>query len=372
MKKSILIIPVIALMASCGGGQQTQNSGTAADTTAATTQTSNNAAATTPTETSVAEVEYTGKGALPELVFDNLEFHQFEYLKDAKVPDVVKNAKRIVFKGDQIKIFDGTTETVCKIDLESSSEEANPDGYYWMFPLKDNQPVENAFHIVAEYEEASTARNEDPKKRPIHLILDGNGLLYPKNFNSWDNLKRKITSDYPSDEKYNEVLQYINREEPDLSDMEEEEHVAMDVWDILLKEYDPLGMLEGDEKPSEDMIAQNRKYVKEKSFCIAVFDSGSDTEGFIETVSCYWHNDNYWIVLDYWQSTDSPNSNLKVFKYQNNELTRLDNYFPADFLGGGKYIGTFNYDEISVVRDTDEAEEVQWYSWNSEEFVKQE
>ena len=211
MKKSLIIALAAITLYSCGSGtNNNQNSGTQkADTVA--------------TKTTAPQTEYTGKGALPELVFNNLEFTQIEYLNDIHVSDIVKNAKRIVIKGDQITISDGKTETVSKIDLESSSEEANPDGYYWMFSVKDNQPLKNGFYIIAEYEEVCTARNEDPKKRPISIYFTDGGQLYPKDFNSWDNLRRKITKDYPSDEKYNEALEYINREEPDLSDLEEEE-----------------------------------------------------------------------------------------------------------------------------------------------------
>ena len=361
MKKSFFIITALALvLASCGGSQtRDKNEGTS---------------------DAVAETEYTGEGALPELVFDNLEFYEIEYIEHAEVPDVIKNAKRIVIKGDEIRISDGEKETVCKIDLETSSEEANPDGYYWMYSIKDNQPVDGDFYIVAEYEEACIVRNEDPKTRPIHIFFEGRGWLYPKNFNSWDNLKRKITKEYPSDEEYMSALEYINREEPDLSDLEDyddsgdnddDEGVAMQVWDNLMKHYDPFGTLDGDEMPSEDMIAENRKYVKNEHPWMAVFDPGSETEGFSETVACYRHEDGYWIVLDYWHSADSPDYTLTVFNYQNGKLTRIDDYFPADFLSNGKYLGLFYKDEISVVRDTDEYEEVHWYKWNGKKFVKE-
>lgn len=358
MKKSFFIITALALvLASCGGSQTGNNNNETSNTSA--------------------ETEYTGEDALPELVFDNLSFQEIEYVEHADVPDVVKNAKHIVIKGDEIRISDGKNETVCKIDLDSSSEEANPDGYYWMFPIKDNQQVDGAFYIVAEYEEACTARNEDPKTRPIHIFFEDMGWLYPKDFNSWDNLKRKITKDYPSDEEYRDLLEYVNREEPDLSDLEDyddsgdNDGVAMLVWDNLLKHYDPFGMLDGDEMPSEDMIAENRKYIKNEHSWLAVFDSGSETEGFYETVACYRHVEGYWIVLDYWQSADSPDHSLTVFNYQDGKLTRIDDYFPADFLSKGKYLGGFYEDEISVVRDTDENEEVYWYKWNGKKFVKE-
>ena len=375
MKKSFLIIPALALLTSCGGGHQTQNSGTASDTTNSKDVINRVSTTEKPTETpaEISDTEYTGKYAIPELVFEDLKYQEVEYLKDVKVPEVVKTAKRIVIKGDQIKISDGKNETVCKIDLESSSEEANPDGYYWMYSIKDNQPITSGFYIVAEYEEACIARNEDPKKRPISLYFSDGAWLYPKNFNSWDNLKRKITKDYPSDEKYNEELQYINREEPDLSDLEEDYEyafdgtgVAMQVWNILLKSYDPFGMLSEDEKPSEEMIAENRKHIQEKSITIAVFTPEAEAEGFEETVACYWLKNGNWIILDYWQSLDSPQNNLTVYDFDNTNLTPHDDYFPQDFLKNA-YISNIYNDSFILKKDDKSI----LYSWNNERFLNE-
>ena len=374
MKKSFLIIPALALLASCGGGQ-TQNNGTVTDTTNGKDAINRVSTTEKPTETpaEISDTEYTGKYAIPELVFEDLKYQEVEYLKDVKVPEVVKTAKRIVIKGDQIKISDGKNETVCKIDLESSSEEANPDGYYWMYSIKDNQPITSGFYIVAEYEEACIARNEDPKKRPISLYFSDGAWLYPKNFNSWDNLKRKITKDYPSDEKYNEELQYINREEPDLSDLEEDYEyafdgtgVAMQVWNILLKSYDPFGMLSEDEKPSEEMIAENRKHIQEKSITIAVFTPEAEAEGFEETVACYWLKNGNWIILDYWQSLDSPQNNLTVYDFDNTNLTPHDDYFPQDFLKNA-YISNIYNDSFILKKDDKSI----LYSWNNERFLNE-
>ncbi len=375
MKKQLLIIPALALLTSCGGGHQTQNSGTTTDTTNGKDAINRVSTTEKPTETpaEITDIEYTGKYAIPELVFEDLKYQEVEYLKDVKVPEVVKTAKRIVIKGDQIKISDGKNETVCKIDLESSSEEANPDGYYWMYSIKDNQPITSGFYIVAEYEEACIARNEDPKKRPISLYFSDGAWLYPKNFNSWDNLKRKITKDYPSDEKYNEELQYINREEPDLSDLEEDGEyafdgtgVAMQVWNILLKSYDPFGMLSEDEKPSEEMIAENRKHIQEKSITIAVFNPEAEAEGFEETVACYWLKNGNWIILDYWQSLDGPQNNLTVYDFDNTNLTPHDDYFPQDFLKNA-YISNIYNDSFILKKDDKSI----LYSWNNERFLNE-
>ncbi|MBP5364617.1 MAG: hypothetical protein J6Y82_01675 [Bacteroidales bacterium] len=202
MKKQITILTFAALaLCACGGNNnQNQNGSESATDQAAT------------------DIE----GGLPELVFDNLEFHG---LSDAtNVAPVVANAKKIVFKGDKMTISDGKNETVCQLDLNSSTEEANPDAYYWIFSTigNDNLPETNV-SIQTEYEEACIARNEDPKQRPIKIFFDTMGNLYPKNFNSWNNLRRKLASTYPSDEEYEQVLAYVNREEyePEVGDYED-------------------------------------------------------------------------------------------------------------------------------------------------------
>ena len=366
MKRHIL--PILSLLAltlfSCGGAGQNQNNKTVTPVVATTGEAST-------------ETEYTGEGALPELVFDNLEFSEIEFYDHAEVPSIIRNAKRIVIKGDEIMISDGNNETVSKIDLNSASEEANPDGYYWMFSIKDGQPVDGAFYIVAEYEEACIVRNEDPKQRPISIFFEGRGWLYPKNFNSWDNLRRKITPDYPSDERYNDLLQYINREEPDPFDEEDYDDsdapatIAMKFWAEMLKEYDPIGTLEGDELPDAAMIADNLQRIESKSNTIAVFEA-EGSEGFTETASCYRKNDGSWIVLDYIQSNNSPDHRLTVYSFTDgDQISVIDYYFPEKFWANGRYLSSIDEDGFAVVHDTNEEEIVEWYRWNGEKFVKQ-
>ena len=67
MKKHILPILffLTLVLFSCGSGTTTQNSGDISNAPAST------------------ETEYTGEGALPELVFDNLTFSEIEYYEHA-------------------------------------------------------------------------------------------------------------------------------------------------------------------------------------------------------------------------------------------------------------------------------------------------
>lgn len=160
--------------------------------------------------------KFTENLLLPELVFDSLEFSEITYLEHPKVSPLIQNAKKVVIRGDKMTISDGKGETVLGINLTNASEEANPDAYYWMFTTIGSEALpETGFYILAEYEEACIARNLDPKKRPVKLFFENMGFLYPNTFNSWNGLRRKITQKYPSDKKYREALEYINREEDD-------------------------------------------------------------------------------------------------------------------------------------------------------------
>ena len=148
--------------------------------------------------------------------------------------------------------------------------------------------------------------------------------------------------------------------------------IAMRFWRRILQGYDPIGRLEGDEVPSAEMIAGNLKRIKEESNNVAVYVA-EGVEGFTETAACYPKTDGSWLVLFYLASSNSPDHRLTVYDFDSSNITRRDNYFPDDFLKDGRYLtsNSFGVDELSVVRNTDAEEEVVWYKWNGEDFVKQ-
>jgi hypothetical protein len=148
--------------------------------------------------------------------------------------------------------------------------------------------------------------------------------------------------------------------------------IAMRFWRRILQGYDPIGRLEGDEVPSAEMIAGNLKRIKEESGNVAVYVA-EGVEGFTETAACYPKTDGSWFVLFYLASSNNPDHRLTVYDFDGSNITRRDNYFPDDFLKDGRYLtsNSFGVDELSVVRDTDAEEEVVWYKWNGEDFVKQ-
>lgn len=163
----------------------------------------------------------------------------------------------------------------------------------------------------------------------------------------------------------------IVNNEGELADVPDDSStIAMRFWKKILNDYDPFGRLDGDELPTEEMIADNLKLITENGSTVAVFETGGD-EGFSETAACYPQKDGSWIVLLYWSSNDSPNHKLNAYNFDGSAITRLENYFPDDFLADGRYISSLDTDEFAVVCDTDEEEIVDWYKWNGEEFVKQ-
>ena len=380
MKKNI-IIPILAAMTlmSCGGGTATQNNGgNGADTAA-------NAAAGTDAINRVSTTttdEYTGKYALPELVFDNLEFSKKDYAKDSDILPIIKTAKRVVLKGDKMTISDGKNEVTLQLNLATSEEEAWPDSYRWQYSTIATKDVPSfTFAIASEYEEACVARNEDPKKRPIHLESTNLWMLYPKNFNSWDNLHRKMAAKYPSDEEYQREIDYINREEPDPSDFYDDEEdggdvsangngIINDVVNDLVTFFDPYGLCEGDEKPSADQIANNRKKIKIVSPTMAKFESGGTAESFTETFACYRHKKGTWVVLDYFKDDNSPFCKMGAYEFKDGKLQWLSDFIPKDFLKDA-YIEEFDENGFVIERDTPDGNSDELhYKWNGEKFVE--
>ena len=378
MKKSLIIIPAIALtLASCGGNGNGNGNVRDGRPSVSTTET------TTPTEsaTPTAPAEDTGKGALPELIFDNLTYSKNFTAKDSDILPIIKTAKRVVIKGDKMTISDGKNEIPLQLDLASSEEEAWPDSYRWKFSTIATKDIPSfTFAISSEYEEACVARNMDPKTRFIHLEATNLWTLSPKGFNSWGNLHRKMAAKYPSDEDYQQAIDYINREEPDLSDLEDYDDsgdgnvssndIIKDVLDDLVTFYDPYGMFEGEETISAERVAANRKEIKIISPTMAQFEASGTAEAFTETFACYRHKNGTWVVLDYFKDDNSPFCKMGAYEFEEGKLNWLSDYLPKDFLKGA-YIEEFDANGFTIERDTPDGntDEV-YYKWNGEKFVE--
>ena len=378
MKKSLIIIPAIALtLASCGGNGNGNGNVRDGRPSVSTTET------TTPTEsaTPTAPAEDTGKGALPELIFDNLTYSKNFTAKDSDILPIIKTAKRVVIKGDKMTISDGKNEIPLQLDLASSEEEAWPDSYRWKFSTIATKDIPSfTFAISSEYEEACVARNMDPKTRFIHLEATNLWTLSPKGFNSWGNLHRKMAAKYPSDEDYQQAIDYINREEPDLSDLEDYDDsgdgnvssndIIKDVLDDLVTFYDPYGMFEGEETISAERVAANRKEIKIISPTMAQFEADGTAEAFTETFACYRHKNGTWVVLDYFKDDNSPFCKMGAYEFEEGKLNWLSGFIPDDFLKGA-YIEEFDANGFTIERDTPDGntDEV-YYKKKKETFVE--
>ena len=378
MKKSLIIIPAIALtLASCGGNGNGNGNVRDGRPSVSTTET------TTPTEsaTPTAPAEDTGKGALPELIFDNLTYSKNFTAKDSDILPIIKTAKRVVIKGDKMTISDGKNEIPLQLDLASSEEEAWPDSYRWKFSTIATKDIPSfTFAISSEYEEACVARNMDPKTRFIHLEATNLWTLSPKGFNSWGNLHRKMAAKYPSDEDYQQAIDYINREDPDLSDLEDYDDsgdgnvssndIIKDVLDDLVTFYDPYGMFEGEETISAERVAANRKEIKIISPTMAKFQATGPAETFSETFVCYKHKNGTWVVLDYFKDDTSPFCKMSSYEFKNGKLNWLSDFIPKDFLKGA-YIEEFDANGFTIERDTPDGNtDEMYYKWNGEKFVE--
>ncbi len=224
---------------------------------------------------------------------------------------------------------------------------------------------------IAAFENFDYKKN--PSKYLFYICLPPNTLkveLYPRSWNfkaDWHMDKYMLSSRYGD-----QLLEYtwdgtkfvVNPETVPSTNL------AMLFWKKMLKKYDPFGRLDGDELPTEEMIASNLKLVTGNGSTVAVFETGG-AEGFSETAACYPKKDGSWIVLLYWSSNDSPNHKLNAYNFDGSNITRLENYFPDDFLADGRYISSLDTDEFAVVCDTDDEEIVDWYKWDGKEFVKQ-
>ena len=97
-------------------------------------------------------------------------------------------------------------------------------------------------------------------------------------------------------------------------------HIALLFWKEMLKEYDPLGMLDGDEMPSAEMIASNLEKVKEKSDNIATYVA-EGVEGFEETVICFKRNDGSYVVMKYFDPKTSSPHRISMYNFRNGKIT---------------------------------------------------
>ena len=154
-------------------------------------------------------------------------------------------------------------------------------------------------------------------------------------------------------------------------------NIAMQFWKEFLKEYDPLGMVEGDEMPSAEMIASNLEMVKEAGSNIATFVA-EGAEGFEETAICFKRNDGSYLVMDYFNpKSDSPHRIL-LYNFRNGKISfdETTDLFLPEYVVSQQDPGRFNLSKgYYIKRFTDKGFYVVGqggdgynFEWNGEEF----
>ncbi len=155
-------------------------------------------------------------------------------------------------------------------------------------------------------------------------------------------------------------------------------NIAMQFWKEFLKEYDPLGMVEGDEMPSAEMIASNLEMVKEAGSNIATFVA-EGAEGFEETAICFKRNDGSYLVMDYFNpKSDSPHRIL-LYNFRNGKISfdETTDLFLPEYVVSQQDPGRFNLSQGYYIKSfTDKGFYVVGqggdgynFEWNGEEFI---
>ena len=129
--------------------------------------------------------------------------------------------------------------------------------------------------------------------------------------------------------------------------------------------YDPYGILDGEEEPSAEMVADNLKKIRIVSPTMAQFVAGGTAETFTETFVCYKQNSGTWLMVRFLQSNNSRDCNIKAYDFIDGELRFHDDYFPSDILESG-YFSEITANGFTV--STDDADIN--YKWNGDKFVK--
>ena len=150
---------------------------------------------------------------IPEINF-NIQYY-FVYANDtAKMPPLLKNAKKLTIKDRKAIISDGSTETVVDIIPLSDYEEndLNYIRYHWFFVTKASNGVPQLrFDISSNVEEQVPNTSERLVEIGIDEVdCDGTNFHYKvKEFADWNNLRRGILSSYPDEEQHKSFLQQI-------------------------------------------------------------------------------------------------------------------------------------------------------------------
>ena len=206
MKRYIILALLTLALVSCGGAQQQNLSNE---------KLIDNFAALVDTPTT----ENTDENTFPELVFEDLDFEKADDNESVVVPQVLLNAQKIIINGKQVKITDGKKEITAQIDLNESYEDISSDGvYYWVFITKDNDalPKVNYISIETNYPVEHMEQMQPymgAEHAPLKITVDNIGNYYPKRFNQWKDIRRKLLANCPSNGEYYDNMDWANSDQ---------------------------------------------------------------------------------------------------------------------------------------------------------------
>ena len=153
----------------------------------------------------------------PELVMENTRFYYGYQVDSAKVPDFISAVKRVVIKDNTISFSDGEKTTTLEMIPLSDREGVYSEGYDWYFLTKKTEFCpELSFNLNAGFD--FERKQLKPEERWISLYIKDIGEIQ-FDFRSWDNLKRKISVYYPSEQEFQNTMEEGIL--PDCSDEEE-------------------------------------------------------------------------------------------------------------------------------------------------------
>ncbi|MBR5074546.1 MAG: hypothetical protein IKX26_04870 [Bacteroidales bacterium] len=161
--------------------------------------------------------KYPESRPFPELVMENTRFYYGYQVDSAKVPGFISAVKRVVIKDNTISFSDGEKTTTLEMVPLSDRENVYSEGYDWYFLTKETETCPGlSFNLNAGFD--FERKQLKPEERWISLYIKDIGEIQ-FDFRSWDNLKRKISVYYPSEQEFQNTMEEGIL--PDCSDEEE-------------------------------------------------------------------------------------------------------------------------------------------------------
>ena len=141
----------------------------------------------------------------PELLMENAKFYNIYRKDSSEIPSFLWPVNRVVIKDNKITFSGGENDVVLEMVPLSDYEQVYSEGYNWVFTTKatDKYPaLKVTLNAGFDFEK----KELKPKERWISLFLDDIGEIQ-FDFQSWDNLKRRICVSYPTEEEFQSTME---------------------------------------------------------------------------------------------------------------------------------------------------------------------